>query len=115
ILGYSVQTTSAKSKLSSPKASALRAPVIRIHPPTFKTSGLNNNDQSRPSSRSSSLASSGTSTSVPSTISTTPSTSASSSITNSSSTNNQKMLKMKFFTGNKDKNFLHSSIVLFTI
>uniref|UniRef100_A0A1I7W5N7 Uncharacterized protein n=1 Tax=Loa loa TaxID=7209 RepID=A0A1I7W5N7_LOALO len=104
---YSLQTattttTTTSSKLTSPKASALRAPVIRVHPPTIKTSGLNNNEQSRPSSRSSSLASSGTYTSTPSTISTAPSTSASSSITDTTNSN-QKMLKIKFFGGNKDK------------
>ncbi|MCP9263961.1 hypothetical protein DINM_007316 [Dirofilaria immitis] len=66
------------------KTSSLRAPAIRIHPPSIKTSGLNNNEQSRPSSRSSSLASSGTYTSsIPSTA---PSTSASSSITDASNT-----------------------------
>lgn len=63
---------------------------------------LNNNEQSRPSSRSSSLASSGTYTSTPSTTCTASSTSASSSLTDTSS-GNQKMLKIKFFGGNKDK------------
>ncbi|VDK81613.1 unnamed protein product, partial [Litomosoides sigmodontis] len=96
---YPLQTTSAtvtSSKLTSPKASALRTPAIRVPPPQIKTSGLNNNEQSRPSSRSSSLASSGTFTSAPSTTSTAPSISG-------SSTENQKMLKIKFFSGNKDK------------
>uniref|UniRef100_A0A915PUJ0 Uncharacterized protein n=1 Tax=Setaria digitata TaxID=48799 RepID=A0A915PUJ0_9BILA len=102
---YPFQTTSATgttSKLTSPKASALRAPVVRVRPPTIKTAGSNNNEQSRPSSRSSSLASSGTYTSIPSTTGTAPSTSTSGSATDSS-TNNQKMLKIKFFGGNKDK------------
>ncbi|CAG9537986.1 unnamed protein product [Cercopithifilaria johnstoni] len=110
--GHSLQTTTNtttnSSKFTSPKASALRAPAIRVHPPTIKQSGLNNNEQSRPSSRSSSLASSGTYTSIPSTAGTAPSTSVSNSLTDTSSTGNQKMLKIKFFGGNKDKGKIYA-------